>query len=474
MFTVPVAEASVQTLIKSIDKVIINPIILFLFAVAIVYFLYGLAQYLLSPDNEEVRKSSKSHMMWGVIGLFIMVAVFGIMKIILNTFGETKIRVSSNGDYTVTGNNVSDQSVKEDAKSGQDLFNGSLDVSSDVNAPDLPQSTFTTSPFAKYKQSSLCWNGINGAIGPIKASTEFDAMSKLKTEARAQYVKDLGSKASDVSKKDALGNDIYNYPVAFETKVLYNKNTKIYYAWGDFRAPTQTSGTMSDCKLEMITPAPVIPQSAITSGENNLSTTVYKTETNNYTVSPFLEQYVPSAMCWRDEMVSDPLSTEYKALQQLKAKARKAYLAATGLVDGSVPDSLPAPYRTVTYYDKVNKSYYVWWDVRGSVKGKNGNEIDCHLDEVLEPVNESSKANPLQLYYTSDAYYYRAIGSGTDTTYVGARGAAIHNALIDIARQKGITNTSTLIYSVLPEEKYYAQDRVTGKYDYWLVVESKR
>ncbi|HUC88520.1 MAG TPA: hypothetical protein VMR49_00625 [Candidatus Paceibacterota bacterium] len=98
---IPVAEASVVTLMKSIDKVVINPIIYFLFALSMVYFLYGLAQYLLSPDNEEIRKSSKSHMLWGIVGLFIMVAVFGIMNLILGTFGENKIKIDSSGNYTV-------------------------------------------------------------------------------------------------------------------------------------------------------------------------------------------------------------------------------------------------------------------------------------------------------------------------------------------------------------------------------------
>ena len=98
---VPQAEASVATLMKSIDRVIINPIIFFLFAVALVYFLYGLAQYLLSPNSEEVRKKSKSQMIWGTIGLFIMVAVFGIMRIIITTFGITNVVVGENGDYTI-------------------------------------------------------------------------------------------------------------------------------------------------------------------------------------------------------------------------------------------------------------------------------------------------------------------------------------------------------------------------------------
>ena len=91
---IPVAEANVQTLMKSINKVIINPLIVFLFALAMVYFMYGLIKYLLNPDNEEVRKGSKQHMLWGIIGMFIMISVFGIMSLIMNTLGVTGIKVN--------------------------------------------------------------------------------------------------------------------------------------------------------------------------------------------------------------------------------------------------------------------------------------------------------------------------------------------------------------------------------------------
>lgn len=97
---IPVAEADIVTLMGSINRVIINPLIVFMFALAVVYFVYGLVRYLLSPDNEEIRTSSKSHMLWGIFGMFIMIAVFGIMNILLKTVGEKNIQIN-NGDYTV-------------------------------------------------------------------------------------------------------------------------------------------------------------------------------------------------------------------------------------------------------------------------------------------------------------------------------------------------------------------------------------
>lgn len=100
---IPTAEASIQTLMKSINRVIINPLIIFVFALAVLYFVYGLVKYLLSPDNEQVRKDSKQHMIWGVIGMSIMIATFGIMNFILNTLQVPKedIRIEESGDYYV-------------------------------------------------------------------------------------------------------------------------------------------------------------------------------------------------------------------------------------------------------------------------------------------------------------------------------------------------------------------------------------
>lgn len=85
LFLIPTAEASVKTLMNSVSKVIINPLIVLIFSLAVVYFIYGLVRYLVSPDNEEVRKSSKSNMLWGLVGIFIMISVYAIINMIINT-----------------------------------------------------------------------------------------------------------------------------------------------------------------------------------------------------------------------------------------------------------------------------------------------------------------------------------------------------------------------------------------------------
>ncbi len=71
--------------IAKVDTLIVNPLIGLLFALAVVYFLYGVLEFFLNQENEEKKTASKAHMLWGVLGITIMLGVFTIMNIILAT-----------------------------------------------------------------------------------------------------------------------------------------------------------------------------------------------------------------------------------------------------------------------------------------------------------------------------------------------------------------------------------------------------
>ncbi len=101
MFTNVAYGANIGSLVNSINKVILNPFIVLIFAVALVVFIYGVVRYLLNPENESIRTESKSHMIWGVIGMFIMISVFGIMRIVLNSVGEKNIKIQDTGEVNI-------------------------------------------------------------------------------------------------------------------------------------------------------------------------------------------------------------------------------------------------------------------------------------------------------------------------------------------------------------------------------------
>ena len=92
LFFINVAYAdSVDDFINNANKLIVNPLITLLFALAIVFFLWGVFEFIANQENEEKKTSGKQHMLWGIIGITIMMGVWTILHIILNTFNISRI-----------------------------------------------------------------------------------------------------------------------------------------------------------------------------------------------------------------------------------------------------------------------------------------------------------------------------------------------------------------------------------------------
>lgn len=91
VFLVPgIASAAVATDFQSLVDFIIGLIQLIvplLIAIALVVFFWGIIKYLFAAGSEERKTSGRETMLWGIIALFLMVAVWGILKLIANTFG---------------------------------------------------------------------------------------------------------------------------------------------------------------------------------------------------------------------------------------------------------------------------------------------------------------------------------------------------------------------------------------------------
>jgi uncharacterized membrane protein YidH (DUF202 family) len=83
----PAVPPTVLAFIGKVIDQILNPIIALLFALALVYFVFGVVKYIWNPDNEEERTNGRTAMIWGIAGMFVMVSVFGILRLIIYTFG---------------------------------------------------------------------------------------------------------------------------------------------------------------------------------------------------------------------------------------------------------------------------------------------------------------------------------------------------------------------------------------------------
>ena len=62
-------------------------IIPFLGVVAFFVFILGIAKFIKSAGNEKEIGESKNLIIWGIIGLFILVTIWGIISFTKNEFG---------------------------------------------------------------------------------------------------------------------------------------------------------------------------------------------------------------------------------------------------------------------------------------------------------------------------------------------------------------------------------------------------
>jgi len=65
-----------------------SSVIPFIFALAVVMFIWGIVKYfILNADEEKKRAEGKQFMIWGIIALAVMLSVWGLVGILKTTFG---------------------------------------------------------------------------------------------------------------------------------------------------------------------------------------------------------------------------------------------------------------------------------------------------------------------------------------------------------------------------------------------------
>lgn len=62
---------------------VVQPFIELLMVLASLIFIYGVIEFITNTDNEKSRTQGKKHMLWGIVGLFIMIAAAGIMWVLV-------------------------------------------------------------------------------------------------------------------------------------------------------------------------------------------------------------------------------------------------------------------------------------------------------------------------------------------------------------------------------------------------------
>lgn len=77
---------NLEILVTSIGRLvgIALPIVV---GIALLAFFWGLVKYIFAQGNEESKADAKKIMLWGIIALFVMVSVWGIVRFIGTALG---------------------------------------------------------------------------------------------------------------------------------------------------------------------------------------------------------------------------------------------------------------------------------------------------------------------------------------------------------------------------------------------------
>jgi hypothetical protein len=76
---------SLDALVHNFNTFIINPVLAVLFAFAMLVFVWGIIEFLIAVNysgDHGKQEDGKRHMLWGLIGIFIMVSAYAILEFI--------------------------------------------------------------------------------------------------------------------------------------------------------------------------------------------------------------------------------------------------------------------------------------------------------------------------------------------------------------------------------------------------------
>ena len=94
-FVVPLISFAQKTTINDVKGVgtfiidsINNIFVPVIFAIAFIVFVWGAFQtFIMGANDEETKTNGKNLMLWGLIGFFVMVSVWGLVSILTGTVG---------------------------------------------------------------------------------------------------------------------------------------------------------------------------------------------------------------------------------------------------------------------------------------------------------------------------------------------------------------------------------------------------
>ena len=70
-----------------VNKVILNPLIFLVLFASSIYLIYGIVKFLSLEAGDKNRKEAQNAIMWALVGMTIMLSVYGIINFVIGSFG---------------------------------------------------------------------------------------------------------------------------------------------------------------------------------------------------------------------------------------------------------------------------------------------------------------------------------------------------------------------------------------------------
>lgn len=100
------AQIVAQSFLSKINDVILFPLIALMLAIALLVFFWGAFEYVRGAASGESRETGQRHLLYGIIGMLVMISAFAILTIAAATFGlegEIKKATDTDKDYPFDG-----------------------------------------------------------------------------------------------------------------------------------------------------------------------------------------------------------------------------------------------------------------------------------------------------------------------------------------------------------------------------------
>jgi uncharacterized membrane protein YgcG len=92
--------------VAKFNEVILFPLIMLMTGIAMLYFIYGCVIYIMNAENSEARETGRNHIIYSVVGMFVMLSAYGLLMVAANTFGLNDVLDCSKTPTNSKCNNV--------------------------------------------------------------------------------------------------------------------------------------------------------------------------------------------------------------------------------------------------------------------------------------------------------------------------------------------------------------------------------